>query len=722
VIRGIATRAAAATFLLAGGAVAQVPQGDPPPPPPALPTFRPPAVPLVTHDPYFSVWSRADRLADAWPSHWTGREQQLCSMVRIDGEPRRLLGAGPQQAAPLPQISTTVGPTTTICEFADARVRVVLSFVSPLLPTDLDVLSRPVTYVTWDVRARDGRRHDVELYFDVSAQICVNEPVQEVTWNRADSPKLAILSVGTFDQPVLQKSGDDLRIDWGYGCLAAPKQDAPQAAIASHDLARGAFLATEPLPKREDARRPRACSDDGVVLAIEYVLPRVGPEVVRRHALLAYDDEWSIDWFGQRLRPYWRRRGEEIGDVLALAEAWYGSLYWDCQRFDAKLMRDLEAAGGPKYAEVAALAWRQCLAANKLCADANGRPLLFPKENFSNGCIGTVDVIYPMAPLFLLTSSDLCRAMLVPVLEYGSSPRWKFPFAPHDLGTYPFATGQVYGGGERGETDQMPVEESANLLILVAALAQAEGSADLAAKYWTSLSKWADYLKEKGFDPERQLCTDDFAGHLAHNVNLSAKAIVALGAYARLCEKLKQDDAAKSFRSLAEDFARRWLKEADDGDHFRLTFDGPGTWSQKYNLVWDDLLQLGLFPADAKRKEMAWYRKVVQRYGLPLDSRADFTKIDWSVWTATLTGERADFTALVDPLWDFLNESPDRVPMCDWFKTREPRTINMIARPVVGGIFLPLLCDRATWKRRFAEGAASKGEWAPFPVAPAKGE
>jgi hypothetical protein len=114
---------------------------------------------------------------------------------------------------------------------------------------------------------------------------------------------------------------------------------------------------------------------------------------------------------------------------------------------------------------------------------------------------------------------------------------------------------------------------------------------------------------------------------------------------------------------------------------------------------------------------MAWYRKVVQRYGLPLDSRADFTKIDWSVWTATLTGERADFVALVEPMWGFLNESPDRVPICDWFKTKEPRTINMIARPVVGGLFLPLLADRATWKRRFAEGAASKGESAPFPVA-----
>ena len=54
--------------------------------------------------------------------------------------------------------------------------------------------------------------------------------------------------------------------------------------------------------------------------------------------------------------------------------------------------------------------------------------------------------------------------------------------------------------------------------------------------------KWADYLKSKGFDPENQLCTDDFAGHLAHNVNLSAKAIVALGAFGRMCEMRGDQD------------------------------------------------------------------------------------------------------------------------------------------------------------------------------------
>jgi len=144
------------------------------------------------------------------------------------------------------------------------------------------------------------------------------------------------------------------------------------------------------------------------------------------------------------------------------------SLTERCARFDKELMTDLRQAGGADYEFIATLAYRQAIAAHKLVADIDGTPYFFSKENFSNGCIGAVDVTYPSAPLFLLMNPELLKGMIRPVLDCASLERWRFPFAPHDLGTYPQANGQVYGGGERNEDRQMPVEESGNMLILTA--------------------------------------------------------------------------------------------------------------------------------------------------------------------------------------------------------------------------------------------------------------
>jgi hypothetical protein len=363
--------------------------------------------------------------------------------------------------------------------------------------------------------------------------------------------------------------------------------------------------------------------------------------------------------------------------------------------FNDELMTDLRNAGGENYALLGALAYRQCFAAGKFVVDDNGQPLQFCKENHSNGCISTSDVFYPMSPQFLFFSPTLAKSFIVPFMNYAASDRWKFPFAPHDLGTYPQANGQVYGDGERGVNNQMPVEESGNLLCLFGAVAQMEGNAEFAGLYWKQLEQWAEYLKEKGSDPENQLCTDDFAGHLAHNVNLSAKAICGLGSFAKLCAMRGDQTKADEYFKLARECAARWVKEADDGDHFRLAFDRPDSWSQKYNLVWDRILRLNLFPAEVKQKEMDFYKKVQNRYGLPLDNRETYTKLDWITWTATLTQNRADFEALIAPVIAFLNATPDRSPMTDWYQTKTARKVGFTARPVVGGVFLEMLYNQA---------------------------
>jgi hypothetical protein len=663
------------------------------------PTLRAPAVPLVAYDPYFSIWSPADRLTDVATVHWTGRTQPLTSLVRVDDEAFRIMGPTPADTAALAQRSVTISATKTTYTFANRQIRVVLSFLTPSLPFDLALLSRPVTYLTWSVSSADGKPHKVQVYFDCGAEIAVNTPDQKAALDYPAVAGLLVARVGNPEQPVLARKGDDVRIDWGYGYLAAPAAAGTVVTGGNGGRMRRGFIASGTVPAAAGSIPASPVSDSRLAMAAVWDFGEVGSTPVARYAMLAYDDILSIRYFSQDLRAYWRKDGATIESVLTTAAGEREKLDAKAAKFDTDLYNDLVRAGGAKYAAIATLAYRQTFAATKLVADTDGNPLLFPKENFSNGCIATVDVIYPMAPQFLLFGPTLAKALVVPILDYASSPRWKFPFAPHDLGTYPHATGQVYGGGEKTEEDQMPVEETGNMIILVAAIARMEGNADLAGRYWPVLTRWAQYLQEKGFDPENQLCTDDFAGHLAHNVNLSAKAIVALGAFAKLCDMRGEKALGAEYRKLAEELAARWVKEAADGDHFRLAFDRPGTWSQKYNLVWDRILGLGLFPVAVAQKEMAFYKRKQERYGLPLDSRRLYTKLDWITWTATLTGSRADFEALVNPVFDMLNATPNRVPMTDWFWTHDATKAGFQARSVVGGVFLRLLYDAQVWKR-----------------------
>lgn len=666
-------------------------------------TSRTPATPLVAHDPYFSIWSFDDNLADGPTRHWTGAEQQLTGFLRVDGKVLRFMGGG--RGDTMKQVSRAIWPTRTIYEYEAAGVHLTATFFTPALPGDLDVLSRPVTYLSWSVRSTDGRAHDVQLYVDASANLAVDTDQQRVVWGSSRVGDMSVMRVGTTTQQVLQKVGDDVRIDWGWAELAVPQQEgAATATIGQRE--RDAFVEDGTFAEADDLAMPRLARDDRPLMAARFDFGKVGATADTRRAMLAYDDIDAIEYFERRLPAYWRRNGMTMAELLARAEAEEASLRARAEAFDKALVSDLERVGGRDYAELAVLAYRQTLAAHKLVADIDGTPLYFSKENFSNGCIATVDITYPTSPFFLLFNPTLLEAQLRPILDYAAMPRWRFPFAPHDIGTYPHANGQVYGGGETSEENQMPVEESGNMLIMSYALAKVQGNADFAARHWATLSKWAAYLRDKGLDPENQLSTDDFAGHLAHNANLSIKAILALRSYAELARMLGKTSEADTYTALTQQMATKWQEMAKDGDHTRLAFDKPGTWSQKYNLVWDKLLGFDLFPKALLDSEVAFYLDHQNAFGLPLDSRKTYTKLDWITWSATLADNRQDFEALVAPLHRYMTQSPTRVPLSDWFETTDGKKVGFQARAVVGGVFIKMLDDPAVWKK-WATGATS---------------
>lgn len=574
------------------------------------------------------------------------------------------------------QTSVDVQATQTHYTFTCGAVNLNLTFCSPLLMDDLMLLSRPVSYVTYDVASNDGKKHDVKIYFEASPRWAIDQPYQESVSESFEENGLMFLKTGSKEQAILAKTGDDLRIDWGYFYMVGEK-DNTSVNIGNREQLRSDFVSgssTKQVTSGENAE-----GNLSLVKNIGNVNSASGK------VMIGYDDIYSIQYFGENLRPYWNKKGDKnIKEQFVAANNDYATLTKKCYEFDKQLMEQTTAVGGKKYAELCALAYRQSIAAHKLVEAPNGDLLWLSKENDSNGSIGTVDITYPSSPMYLYYNTALVEGLMNHIYYYSESGKWTKPFPSHDVGTYPRANGQTYGG-------DMPIEEAGNMIIVTTAMSVINGNADYAAKHWTTLTTWTDYLVEYGLDPENQLCTDDFAGHFAHNVNLSAKAIMGIASYARMAEMLGKSDVAKKYNAKAHEMASEWMKMADDGDHYRLTFDKPGTWSQKYNLVWDKVLGLNIFPEEVIDTELAYYLTKQNIYGLPLDNRETYTKTDWIIWTATMADDQATFNKFVDPVHKFVNETVDRLPMSDWVFTDKPNRRGFKARATVGGYYMKML-------------------------------
>ncbi|MFW0716065.1 glutaminase domain-containing protein [Pedobacter sp. N23S346] len=582
------------------------------------------------------------------------------------------------------QTNVTVGATNIAYTFNAGGVNLNLTFTSPLLLNDVNLTARPISYITYAVNSADAKAHKVDVYFGASSNLAVNTPNQPVSVWKSTKNDLSILKAGTVEQPVLKKKNDDLRIDWGYLYIAVPAKFNALQLIGKQGDNINAFKTGKYL------QEPQAINVKTQDLGTVIPFGTVTSKPVEKYMMLGYDDLKSIEYFGDQLLPIWRKSATaHFEDQLSAASKEYSTLQAKTKAFDARLLADATKVGGKEYADLCKLAYRQSIAAHKIVYAPNGDLLFLSKENFSGGFINTVDVTYPSAPQYLLYNPELLKGMLNGIFYYAESGKWKKPYPAHDIGIYPIANGQIYG-------EDMPVEEAGNMLILAAAITRADGNTVYAAKHWEVMSIWADYLLKEGFDPANQLCTDDFAGHLARNANLSVKAIVGLGAYAQMAELSGKKEIATKYRNAALEMAKNWQTLADGGDHFALTFNDKNTWSQKYNLVWDKLLKLDLFPKAVYKKEIDYYLTKQNEFGLPLDSRKDYTKSDWIVWTATLADNQADFEKFIAPVHKFATETTSKVPLTDWHETKTGTKAGFQARSVVGGYFIKLLADQ--WK------------------------
>jgi len=609
----------------------------------------------------------------------------------------------PQPTA-LTQKSVRVYPTRTVIELELPGVlAVTVTTLNTMFPDDLLKLSMPTTTITLEVKSLDGKTHNVEAYLEASASHTVDGLDEEVVVNSWKSSTALGARVGSTAQKIFGVWGDHVNVDWGYLYLGADVRNSGSASAGAAycDVLHKAFEADGTLPTIEEGHKQPA-REGSLAVAVSYKLGSVGSDVKSVSFIYAYDDVNSVYYYGQVQKAYWTTAYKSILEAI---DASINNLAADRSRsesYDKKLLADLAAKGGDKYATVCALAYHQTFAATKLTWNpATKKPEMFLKEISTNGDMQTADVVFPASPLFLYTNANLLQMLLDPLLRFANNETWNpytDPYSPHQIGVFPVANDTT------AAQEQMPMENTGNLFMMMYAILQRNGgdTSFYYPRYFKLLTKWADYLMWTLPFPENQLCTDDFMGAMPNNTNLAAKGIVALNAYAELCYAATHDDTCRTrYGAAAKNFANTWLNEAlvqDPMPHTALSFTLKNTWSTKYNLLWQRILKMGdaPFPNFDKLAELEvnWYIYISKQYGTSLDVRNDWAKIDWLSWAAALANDNTSFNMIMDKMYDFLNTSPSRCPLTDLYVVDTGvalSTASFVARPVVGGFFAKAL-------------------------------
>ena len=651
---------------------------------------RPPATPLAVRSPYLSTWLTADNLPGTWPSFWTGHITAMTGIARIDGTAHVFMGNPALDNAPallgMTQTNLTVTATRSIFTLNADGVELEVTFLSPVEPGDLRRQSMPLSYVAVRARALDGHGHQVGVYLDISGEWAHGDTSALVEWAARPHNGVVSLSIAPHAPSVLAENGD--MASWGTVVWSTPRRAGLSWQIGEDQVVRAAAVNSGALAGTVDANQPRAINDHWPVLGLNLDLGTVTTSTAPFVVSIGHVRTPAVSYLGAPLAPLWTSYWSGWPDMVSFLHGDFAGAVGRAVALDGSVDAAARRAGGAKYAALCALAVRQAYAGTELVV-RDGQPWAFLKEISSDGNVSTVDVTYPGMPVFLCLDPARLGLLLAPLLDYAEHGGWPKTFAEHDLGSsYPNAAGH-----NDGDEEDMPVEESANMLIMTAgytATLDAAAAKAFATTHYAILKQWADYLVANALDPGYQNQTDDFTGFIAHSVNLALKGIVGIGAMSQLATAAGNSADSASYLATAKNYIGQWVTKATDtgGANLKLAYDQPGTWSLKYNGYPDQLLGLGLVPDSVAAAEAAWYLKHRNQFGVPLDLRHSYTKGDWELWTAAWQHARPEIRdALIDDVYDFVDKSTSRVPFSDWYDTISGRQNGFQARPVIGGVF-----------------------------------
>ena len=691
--------------------------------------IKPPAPPLIARAPYLNTWLRASNgiAPRIWPTHWNGVIKAITGIAYIDNQSYLFVGDPNVQGLThsMTQTSLTTTPTQSIFTFNAGGVNLTVDFLSPVEAKDLRRLSMPLSDIITTAQSSDGSNHTVNLYFDISGEWASgltganNQPAALINWapetiNRnADGTgtpgTLSTWTVMPTSPMVFTQSNDDA--DWGTVVWSTETTSDLTTQSGADVTVRGQFVGSGVLANTNDSNQPRAINNAFPVFAFARVLGTVGTTPTQPVTLLLGKvRDPAINFLGNSVRSLWTQYWPAYENMLAFAYNDASAAVSRADATDAAITQAATSIGGTHYAGLTAATLRQAFAGTEL-TNTTSNPYLFLEEISSDDNVSTVDVLYPAMPAFLYMNPELVRYLIAPVIFYAESGQWPQLFAPHDLGsTYPNATGHNDGGGEN-----MPVEESANMLIMADAYMQhvpKQEAAAYANAHYAIFKQWATYLttipagvqNPNALDPQFQNQTDDFTGPIAHSVNLALKGIEAVGAMGQIAAIAGNAQDAHDFKKQSQSMIATWaqLSQNTDGNHLLLQYREPANayspdttsepdsfYSLKYNAYPDKLLGLNLIPQSILTEEANFYKTQETSKGIPLDPRHTYTKADWELWTAASSNSPTLSQNLIDEVYNYANTSTSATPFPDLYDTIIQST-TFSARPVMGGAFAPL--------------------------------
>ena len=666
---------------------------------------RPPAVPIAVRDPYSSAWLCGTTLAGRWSSGWNGPTTPVCGLVKVDGHPYVWCGDPGLPGVPfMTQTALDVTPTRTIFTLQGGGVRLVAEWLSPIEPGNPQAQSVPLSLLTVMVAAIDGRRHDVQLYCDISGQWASWISTDQIVWQTSVTKSRHWTVSLAKPMPLSERNQ---MAAWGSAVFSTPRTPYVTYQSGSSKSVRAGFVGAGRLPDSVDPHF-RAIDNGWPVFALARDLGSVGSGADPTYFSIGhFETGYGIKYLGQNLPPlwqsYWSSWQTMVDDFLGPAAATRQAAI----EFDDRLIAEASAVAGAGYAALCTLAVRQAYGSCWLVRGPQGQPWAFFEELSSGGYISTLDVMLDSCAVWVYLDPGFLAMLLGPMLDYAASGRWTGSYAPHSLGLWPVASGNPKGAA----AEPMPIQDSASILIMAAAYAKAEPSTAKAflQPYAAAFTKWAEAIASEMPNgiPAKQLTTIDYMGALTANTNLGALGLVGLGAAAQIAAVLGQGSEAAHWQAEASSLASQWQQAALDpsGTHLMATMTpgGAGSWSNLCNAFWDTALGTQLIPVSVAQMQAAFYQQDqrIGTYGLAVDSYWDtLGRVDQQLWTAgwLLHDPSGVGQQIIDAVLAYTGNTTYTAPFPDTYDTQTggpEKRRNWRARPVVGGVFAPLCVPQA---------------------------